>query len=546
MNSRNAKSFALFLVIMVLLLLASACSPASKPTSAPPQAATITVAPEKKAPPTSAPQKPTDSPAPTTPPKKVEPTEIKVGLGRHMYYPKDVNKVHGSLWVWEGLTKQNDNLVPQPSLATSWKSSADGKEWTFHLRKGVTYHDGTPFNADTALASPGWKDEYTSWPNFVSAEKVYDYAIKFTMSESTPDMPIVVSYYSSIMLSPNSPLDEKGMPIKPIGTGPFRFVEVDEEKKTITLKAYGGYWGGKPKVDRLVYTYIKDANTRLAALQSGEIDAIADVGCIQPEQAETILKDPNLILLEQSVATSHFVFFNTAKPPFDDPRARRAVSTVLNRQELVDELLLGYGYPAVSTITHIAKEWVNPDVKPEYKLDDAKALFAEVLGGKRVKAVFLLSSSWLGRWPYENIALILQSELAEVGIDVELKVLEYGAWKEATAAGEYNFAIRPHTLMAGPGFFFSSWMQTDKGLNKLYNTSYSNSRVDELIEMSHIEMDHAKRKAYFYELQEIAAEEAPVIPVYHEVTIYATRKNVGGLKIDAEFKPSWNAVYKTD
>ncbi len=481
----------------------------------------------------------------TVPAPSDKPVALTVGIGRNMYYgPNTWYYVHGSVDVWESLTILDNDMNPKPWLAKSWESNADGTEWTFYLREGVKFHDGTPFNADAALDVPKLQEEYETLPNLDRVEKAGEYALRFVMTAPTPNLPNLVAYFSSVMLSPNA-LDAEGNPTGPVGTGPFKFVEYIEDTETIVLEKNADYWGEPAKVDKLVYKFIKDANTRLAALQTGEIDVIADVGCIQPEQAAIVENDPNLTLLTQGVATSHYIFFNTTKPPFDDVRVRQAVSMLINREEIVDELLLGYGYPAVSVITHLAKAWVRTDIAPQYQPGEAQALVQEALGGERASAVFLLSSSWLGRWPYENIALVLQQQLAEVGIDVELKVLDYGAWKEATAAGDYNLSIRPHTLMTGdPDFFFTAWAESDANLNVAYSIGYANARVDELIQAARAEMDTVQRKAYYNELQAIIAEEVPFTPVYHETTIYATRSDVGGVTMDVQFKPTWETAYK--
>jgi len=517
--------FTLVLICILVLLTGCQVAPAPQPTAAPKN-------PE-----------PTATPQPTATPE--EPQVLTIGLGRKMYYgPKKWYFLHNSLAVWEPLITLDNDMVAQPVLATSWEMNEDGTVWTFHLREGVKFHDGTPFDADAVLLNiPQLQEEYTkNLTHLESLEKVDDHTVRFNFTQPTPNLNYLIANTSSAMMSPTA-LGEDGRPTTAVGTGPFKFVEYIEDD-AIILERNDDYWGGPAKVDQVIYKYIPDANTRLSALQTGEIDAIADVGCLQPEQASIIEKDPNLILLQQGVATTHYLAFNGTKPPFDDVRLRQAVSKSLDRQVVVDNTLFGYGDPGISVITPHARQWVNTSIAPHYDMAGAKALADEVLGGKRVEARLVLHSGWLGRWPYENISQILQATVAELGIDVTIDVVEGGAWNEAVSSGDYNITMHPFTLMSGdPHFFLSPWLTSDGVYNKKRSHGYSNERVDELVEMAISEVNEEMRKAYYNEVQAIVAQAVPLTPLYHEVTIYATRKNVRDLTLNVTFKPSLEKVY---
>ncbi|MGC8837403.1 MAG: ABC transporter substrate-binding protein [Anaerolineae bacterium] len=545
MKHKSAFSLPTFVALLIALALITGCqAPQSPPTPTPAQ--TPTTAP--------LPQPTTPSPSPTTPPTAPPPTPTEapvpqtliIGLGRDLYYgPKDWYVLHGSLAVWEPLFLPNNDMQATPVLATSWEADETGTVWTIKLRQGVTFHDGTPFNADAVLLNiPKLQEEYNrTLPDLDRLEKVDDYTVRFVLKQPVPDLPQRIAYFSSAMISPSA-IGSDGRPTAPVGTGPFRFVEYVKGDRII-LERNENYWGQPPKLERVIFKYIPDATTRLAALQTGEIDAIADVGSLQPEQASIIQADPNLVLLQQPVATSHYLIFNSGKPPFDDMRLRQAVNYALDRQGLVDQTLLGYGIPGISVITPRAKDWVRTDVAPQYDPDRAKALAQEVLGAQRAPARLVLNSAFLGRWPYANIAQILQAAVADLGIDVEIVTLESGAWNEALKNGDYNLTLSPYTLMTGePDFFMSSWAWSKGDMNQRRSYGYANPRVDELVEAARIEMDHAARKAMYDELQAILAEEVPFTPLYHEITLYATRRNVRDLYLDVQFKPSIDRAYK--
>jgi len=344
-------------------------------------------------------------------------------------------------------------------------------------------------------------------------------------------------------MSPNA-VDEDGRPTTAVGTGPFKFVEYIEGD-SIILERNDDYWGEPAKLEGVTFKYIPDASTRLAALQTGEIDAIADVGALQPEQASIIETDPDLVLLQQGVATTHYLTFKCGTPPFDDVRLRQAVSLALNRQSLVDNTLYGFGDPGVSVITIYAQDWVRTDIAPTYDMEKAQTLAGEALNGERVEARLILHSGLLGRWPYENISQILQATVADLGIDGKIDILEGGAWNEALKAGEYNITMMPYTLMTGdPDFFMGRWVWSEGDMNQRRSYGYANARADELVLAAISEVDQVKRRTQYDELQGILADEVPFTPLYHEITLYATRRSVRDLYLDVQFKPSIEKAYK--
>ncbi len=530
-------------LVVILAALLGGCAPkpaaptpapaATSPTEAPP--ATPTTAPTVESPTVASPAAPTD-----------EQQTLTIGLGRNLYDgPATWYFLHGSLGVWEPLIILDNDMMAQPVLATSWEMEPDGKVWTITLRQGVTFHDGTPFDAEAVLLNiPKLQEEYmTSLPHLATLEKVDDHTVRFVMDEPTPNLPQLIAYFSSAMLAPSAVGDD-GRPTAPIGTGPFVFVDYIKDD-AIILERNENYWGERPHLSQVTFKYIPDANTRLAALQSGQIDAIADVGALQPEQAPVIQQDPNLVLLEQGVATTHYLTFNSGKPPFDDMRLRQALNMAIDRQALVDSTLYGYGQPGMSVLTPHAVQWLHPDVAPRYDAATAQQLAQDALDGQRVEAKMLISSALIGRWPYENIAQIVQAIAIPLGIDITIEVVEAGAWNTALREGDYHLTMMPYTLMTGdPDFFMRRWVWSQGDMNQRRSYGYANPRADELAVAAVSETDLATRKAMYDELQEIVAEEVPFTPLYHEVTIYATRNDVHDLLLDVQFKPSLERAYR--
>jgi peptide/nickel transport system substrate-binding protein len=201
--------------------------------------------------------------------------------------------------------------------------------------------------------------------------------------------------------------------------------------------------------------------------------------------------------------------------------------------------------PAVSNITQLATAWVNPQARPEYDPQQARALAASVLGDKRVPVTFVLNSSLANRWPYAEIAQMIQYTLGDLGLDVEIQTVEGGTWNEMLANDEYHMNMRPYTLSSGdPDDFMTYWVRPDGIFNKQYSISYADPKAEDLAARALVEVDAEARRAYYDELQLLLKDQVPFTPIYHETTLYATRDNVYGLSLDPIFKPSLTTVYK--
>ena len=472
--------------------------------------------------------------------------EIIIGVGRNLYYGNSSwHMIHASLGVWESLVYPDENLNPQPVLAESWESNADNTEWTIYLREGILFHDGTPFTAQIAADNLlSTHEEYSPIATLDHIETVDDLTLKIYLTSPTPSLMSILSDYPTAEFAPATFEQQDAEIPVPYGTGPYKFVDyIDGEK--IVLERNENYWGEPAKTERIIYYYIPDANTRIMALQSGEIDAIADVGSIIPSQGDLINQTEGLSLYTQDVVTTHYLFFNNDKAPLDNQVLRQAISMAIDRDLIVAEAVYGYGLPAVSNITQLASKWVNSEAKPVYDLEQAKELAASVLGDERLELTFVISNSLANRWPYAEIAQIMQYELAEIGIDLDIQAVEGGVWSEMLANDEYDLSMRPFTLSSGdPDDFMTYWAREDAIFNSSYSISYSDADVQELVEVAISEIDPQKRYEDYAELQMIFAEQVPFTPIYHEQTLFAAKDTVFDLKMDASFKPSLAEVYK--
>lgn len=286
-----------------------------------------------------------------------------------------------------------DNLVRykpgstdvEPALAESWKVSEDGKVWTFYLRKNVKFHDGTPFNAEAVkfnierqLPPKATKDMAYADFTYGMIEKVEvvdDYTVKITLKYPyAPFLANLAMGLSAPMISPTAAKKYgENYSQNPVGTGPFMFVKWDKEQQ-IVLKANKSYWGGAPKVDRVIFKVVKENAVRANELLAGSVDMIDGV---DPNDVPRLQKDSNVTILTAPGMNINYLGLRTDKKPFDDPRIRQAISMAINREAIVKSLYQDKAILANGPLPPNLFGYVK-DLKPyPYDPEKAKALLKE-------------------------------------------------------------------------------------------------------------------------------------------------------------------------
>ncbi|MCA1906224.1 MAG: ABC transporter substrate-binding protein [Desulfarculus sp.] len=457
---------------------------------------------------------------------------LAIGVGRDFYDgPDSRSYLHGSTNAWEALAYVDENLRPRPWLAQAWRAEDGGRTWVFQLRAGVRFHDGSPFTANDAAfclrriaASPKY-DPSGSFRHLRAVEASGDLDLICRLDRPTPDFPALVAYYGSPMLKPET-VDASGRITRLVATGPYRLEGVVPGHE-VRLRAWEGYWGQPPAYARVVFRMLADAQTRVLALMAGDLDVVADVGAILPEQEPELRAAAGVKLMRQEVATTHYLVFNCRRPPFDQRTARLWLAGLIQEQGLVASLAGGIAVAARDPYSRLARDWASGLFRPP--LAEGRVIAP---GGEPL--VILLHAGTVQRWPYLDLAQALQHGLRRRGLSARIVVSEAGAYQQALKQGDYDLSMQPNTLMTGdPDFFYSYYLAGEAPANP----GWRDPETDRLIAAARTEMDPEQRRQAYASLAGIAARDLPLLPLFHETALYAHRQTVADFHIDHFFRP---------
>ena len=442
--------------------------------------------------------------------------------------------------VWEPLIAVDDQWRPAPGLAQRWQMSEDGTEWTLHLRRGVRFHDGEPFNADAVLANfrryaavnPGQSRFYSFslarfYPGFESIEKVDEYTVRLSFDRPSPAILYSMTSFGSPMFSPNSFDDTTWAFVGiPAATGPFQIVEQVSDQFSI-LERFDDYWGEPAQAHRIRIRVIPEATTRASALRAGEIMGVLDLGAMPPVLARQLLRDDRFGYSKAPNSIIHYLSLNATVFPFNDVRMRRAISLALDRRLIADQFYGGFVSPAAHLLNHSSPFYVSMD--PEHDPAEARRLAREVLGSRRHTTTFIVPAPFTQRYPYTEKAEYAQSVLADLGIDVEIRIIEWGAYREAQRTGNYGVGMQIQGLPNGePLSIFTSFMRSTGGQNRDMSLGFNSPEADRLIAEAERELDMSRRAELYAALLRLAATEFPVVPIINDVNLLVYNREITG------------------
>lgn len=432
--------------------------------------------------------------------------------------------------VLDGLVKSSDDKKTiEPNLADTWDISADKLTYTFHLKKDVKFSDGTPVKgSDWVFSLKRARDtKGTAWA--FSLEAIKDIVAPddntVVISLKTVWAPIMAdlamfnasvtseAYFNKVGAQAYSQL--------PIGTGPYVFKEW-KKGEYITLEKNTNYWiKGLPKTQEIKVTVVPDDNTRILQLQSGEVDATTFVPWNRMAELNS---DPKLAAVAIPSTETRYIQFNTTKKVLSDKRVRVALDYATDKQALMKTILFGYGEAAKSFMAKSGAFWDDNIVPNPYDVNKAKELLAEA-GYKDGFDVTITVPT--GNVVNSSIATVLKEQWKKVGVNLNIEMLETG-----TATDKFKKMKTDITLRAWTDDMVDASEQVDytcvyANIKNFY-TGWDNPEVEKLASAGKSEADNIKRKAIYYKIQELYAQDIPMMPLFHVQYPVAMKKTLKG------------------
>jgi len=448
--------------------------------------------------------------------------------------------------VYSGMVRYDKNFVLEGDLAKSWDISDDGRTITFHLREGVAWHDGKPLSSADVLftyqvyVDPKTPTSYAEAYRQVTSATAPD-PLTFVVSYAKPYAPALASWGVSILpkhLLEGVEITKSPLSRQPVGTGPYLFKEWKAGEK-IVLEANPDYYEGSPYIKRVVYRVIPDQSTQFLELQSGGLDYMGLTPIQYSTQTDTIAFKRHFNKYRYLSFSYTYLGYNLERPLFRDRRVRQALTHAINKQELIDGVLLGLGQPA--TGPYKPDTWVyKQDVKRyPYDPERARALLAEAgwsdsdgdgtIDKDGTPFSFTIVTNQ-GNDLRAKTGEIIQRRFREVGVEVKLRVIEWASFlKEFINPGNFDATILGWSTGPEPDQY-NIWHSSKTGPRELNFVKFKNREVDEQLELGRRTFDQTERKQHYDRIQEILAEEQPYTFLYVGESLPAVARRFRGIE----------------
>ncbi|MHA6258438.1 glutathione ABC transporter substrate-binding protein [Sporosarcina sp. CAU 1771] len=444
--------------------------------------------------------------------------------------------------IFDGLVKKDQNEEIAPNLATKW-TAIDDTTWEFELRDDVKFHDGSDFNAEAVKKSfARIQDPEVAAPRAFIFEMITEVNVidEHTVQIVTeyPFAPLLshLSHPAGVIVSPEQVDAEYAamaegkdpssvMNENPIGTGFFKFESWIPGTEIVLVKNEE-YWGTPAHLEKVTFKVIPEGAARLAELKTGNAQLIEPV---QPNEVAEISSSDIATINEKVSSSLNYLGFNMEKEPFNDVRVRQAITKLVNVEEILAGVYEGFGLTANGPLAPNVFGYSESTTPIAYDVEGAKEL---------LKEAGLEDGFSTTIWTNDNqqrmdIAVILQDALKQVNIDVEIEVMEWGAYLDSTANGEHEMFILGLSNPVGDADYFLTQLfhSANKGVSG-NRSFYDNPEVDKLLEDGRKEIDPVARQVFYDKAQDILVEDAPMIFLQHQAYLTGVSNDIEGYWID--------------
>jgi peptide/nickel transport system substrate-binding protein len=423
--------------------------------------------------------------------------------------------------IFEGLTRLNQTGAVLPALAERWEAAPDGLSWTFHLRQGATFSDGTPFDAEVArfalsriTATASTNAQKALFEPIHRIEVLNSATVRLHLSRPMANLPYLLAWGDAVMVAPKSAATNAVMPV---GTGPF-VLENWQRGSQLTLKRRPDYWGTAPRLNRVVFRFISDPTAAFAAVSAGDVDAFPNYPA--PENVAQFRADRRLRVVIGASEGKVILGLNNTTAPFNDLRVRRALAHAINRDSLINGAMFGFAQPIGSHYSRQAGGYV--DLTSAYAHDPVRSrhLLAEAGYPQGVDVTLRLPPRPYARRSGE----VLVSQLAEAGFRVKIENLEWAQWLEQVfKRRQFDMTIVEHVEP----------MDYDIYGRKDYYFGYDSPAFDALLAQVQSAPDEASRNRLVGDLQRLITSDAVNGYLFQSSRIGLWKKELNGLWINA-------------
>jgi ABC-type transport system substrate-binding protein len=438
--------------------------------------------------------------------------------------------------LYDSLVGFDEKLQPDPDsgLATSWEVGDDQVTWTFHLRQGVKFQDGTDFDAnavkltlDTLLDPATGALRRSAFLVIKEVNVVDPYTVQIVTDGVFPDLPFLLMERSASIVSPTA-LKQLGVDdfgLNPVGTGPFKFVEWVPNDH-ITFEANPDYWRGKPRVDRVIYRRVSEDAVRTALLTTGEADIVLN---IPPEDLDRLKADPSINVVQGDSLTIVACEPNDAMPPFDNKLVRQALNYAIDKRAIIDNIMHGAG--SVPDTPAPPGVWGAVHLLPySYDPEKAKQLLAEAGYPNGFTAHMTYVS---GRWAGDDaVNQATQAYWAAIGVNAQIEKMEMAEWDALDSAD-------PNTIPGYMSCALRSSAYLDYHMQRLYSCAaaanvilnYCNPEFDQLIKEGRSSFDLNERFPYYADAQKLIWDDAVMMWQFVRQNLVGVRAGVTGYEL---------------
>ena len=462
----------------------------------------------------------------------VQPEPPGIQLGIYQNGPSQM--IAGN--IYDGLLRYDENLTPEPNLATSWEVSDDKLKYTFHLKEGVTWHDGEPFTAHDVVFSA---DDFlrqtharhrTNMDAVESIEALDDHTVVFTLKNpvgpfmgifEVGSMPMIPKHIYEGTEYRDNPANNH-----PIGTGPFKFKEWRKGSYIHLVRNDNYHESELPYIDEVYFHVIPDAVSRAAAYESGRVDVLPG-GSVEYFDLPRITELPDTEVTEKGwefFSPLAWMWLNNRIPAFQDKRARQAAMYALDRQAMVDVVMQGYGKVATGPFHSSVLYHTDEGRQYEYNPDKARELLKE--SGYNGEKLTMIPLPYGEAW--QRIAEMARQNLIDAGFNIELVATDLATRNQRIENWDFDISFT-YLYQYGDAALGVSRNYISSAINKgsLYNNveGYENPEIDRLFAEGAIEVDPEKRAAIYEEVQKILCEDVPIAWLFEMSfpTVYRSR-----------------------